>query len=55
MVDGSEFAAANPDLTRPGRTRASLSASPTVSTTVATSPLPTSTADGSSENPSWVA
>ena len=37
--------------TRPGRTRASPSASPTVNT----SPLPTSTANGSSENPSWAA
>ena len=34
-----------------GRTRASPSASPTVNT----SPLPTSTANGSSENPSWAA
>ena len=35
--------------------RAYPSASPTVSTTVATSPLPTSTANGSTENPSWAA
>ncbi len=28
---------------------------PTANTTVATAPLPTSTADGSSENPSWAA
>jgi transposase InsO family protein len=41
--------------TRPGRTRASPSASPTANTTVATSPLPTLTADGSSGNPSWAA
>ena len=33
--------------------RASPSASPTANTTVATSPLPTSTANGSTENPSW--
>jgi hypothetical protein len=36
-------------------TRASPSASPAVNTTVATSPLPASTANGSSENLSWVA
>jgi len=42
--------------TRPGRTRASPSASPTVNTTVATSPpLPTWTANGSTENLSWAA
>jgi transposase InsO family protein len=41
--------------TRPGRTRASPSASPTANTTMATPPLPTSTADRSSENPSWAA
>lgn len=41
--------------TRPDRTRASPSASPTVNTTAATSPLPTSTANGSTENPSWAA
>ena len=40
---------------RPGRTRASPSASPTVNTTAATSPLPASTANGSTENPSWAA
>jgi putative transposase len=34
---------------------ASRSASPTASTMVAASPLPTSTADGSTENPSWAA
>jgi hypothetical protein len=39
----------------PGRTRASPSASPTVNTTVVTSQLPTSTAGGYSENPSWAA
>ena len=39
--------------TRPGRTRASPSASPTANTTMAASPLPTLTANGSSENPSW--
>ncbi len=37
------------------RTRASPSASPTANTTVATSPLPASTANGSTENPSWAA
>jgi transposase InsO family protein len=37
------------------RTRASPSASPTANTTVAASPLPTSTAYGSCENPSWAA
>ena len=41
--------------TRPGPTRASPSASPMASTTVITSALPTSTANGSSENPSWAA
>src|SRR6266851_124134 len=41
--------------TRPGRTRASPGASPTANTTVATSPLPTSTANGSTENPSRAA
>jgi transposase InsO family protein len=35
--------------------QASPSASPTANATVATSPLPTSTADGSSDAPSWVA
>jgi len=40
---------------RPGRTRASPSSSPTANTTMAASPLPTSTADGSSENRSWEA
>jgi transposase InsO family protein len=39
--------------TRPGRTRASPSASPTATATI--SPLPTSTANGSTENPSWAA
>ena len=37
------------------RTRASLSASPTANTMAASSPLPTSTANGSTENPSWAA
>jgi putative transposase len=37
------------------RTRASPSASPTANTTVATSPLPASAANGSTENPSWAA
>ncbi len=41
--------------TRPGRTRASPSSSPTVNTTAGTTPLPTLPADGSSENPSWAA
>jgi hypothetical protein len=41
--------------TRPGRTRASPSASPMANRTVATSRLPTSTANGSIENPSWAA
>jgi putative transposase len=41
--------------TRPGRTRASPSASPMANTKAATSPLPTSTANGSTENPSWAA
>jgi hypothetical protein len=41
--------------TQPGRTRASPSASPTVNTTVTVSPLPTSTANGSAEDPSWAA
>jgi hypothetical protein len=38
-----------------GRTRASPSASPTANATMAASPLPTSTANGSTENPSWAA
>jgi putative transposase len=38
-----------------GRTRASPSTSPMVSTTAAKSPLPTSTAVGSTEDPSWAA
>ena len=37
------------------RTRASPSAFPTVNTTVTVSPLPTSTANGSAEDPSWAA
>ena len=41
--------------TRPGRTRASPSASPTANTMVATPPLPTSTANGSTANPSSAA
>jgi hypothetical protein len=41
--------------TRPGLLRVSPSASPTVNTTVATSPLPTSTANGSAGNLSWAA
>jgi putative transposase len=41
--------------TRPGRTGASPSAPQMMNTTVATSPLPTSTANGSTENPSWAA
>jgi transposase InsO family protein len=41
--------------TRPGRTRASLSASPPANTTVVTSSLPTSTANGSTANPFSVA
>ena len=40
--------------TRPGRTRASPSASPAVTIAV-TSLLPASTGDGSSGNPSWAA
>jgi putative transposase len=37
------------------RTRASPSASPTPNTAAATAPSPTSTVNGSSENPSWAA
>jgi hypothetical protein len=40
---------------RPGRTRASPSVSLTAGTTVTASPLPISTAGGSSANPSWAA
>jgi putative transposase len=40
---------------RPGRTRALPTASPTANTTVATPPLPTSTANGSTANPSSAA
>jgi hypothetical protein len=36
-------------------TRASPSESPAADTTAVTSPLPASTADGSTENPSWAA